>query len=86
MKLQRTTQTVGIPMFQFGVFCDGDCSFFPGPDFDFGGRTHTNGNLFLAAGGTLTMKTKLPWCRTSCVKIFRTASRRPPDSTAVPSV
>ena len=55
VKLQRTTQTVGIPMFQFGVFSDTDVSFFPGPDFNFGGRTHTNGNLFLAAGGTLTM-------------------------------
>jgi Tfp pilus assembly protein PilX len=55
VKLQRTTQTVGIPMFQFGIFCDGDCSYFPGPDFNFGGRTHTNGNLFLAAGGVLTL-------------------------------
>ncbi len=55
VKLQRTTQTVGIPMFQFGIFSDTDLSFFPGPDFNFGGRTHTNGNLFLAAGGTLTL-------------------------------
>jgi hypothetical protein len=59
VKLQRTTQTVGIPMYQFGVFCDGDCSFFPGPDFNFGGRTHTNGNLFLATGGTLSMSAKV---------------------------
>jgi hypothetical protein len=59
VKLQRTTQTVGIPMFQFGVFCDGDCSFFPGPDFNFGGRTHTNGNLFLASGGTLSLSDKV---------------------------
>ncbi len=43
--LRRTTQTVGIPMFQFGVFCDMDCSFFAGPNFNFGGRMHTNGNL-----------------------------------------
>jgi len=48
VKLQRTTQTVGIPMFQFGIFSDTDLSFFPGPSFSFGGRTHTNGNLFLA--------------------------------------
>ena len=59
VKLQRTTQTVGIPMFQFGVFCDGDCSFFPGPDFNFGGRTHTNGNLFLASGATLWLSDKV---------------------------
>jgi hypothetical protein len=48
VKLQRTTETVGIPMFQFGIFSDTDLSFFPGPSFSFGGRTHTNGNLFLA--------------------------------------
>jgi hypothetical protein len=59
VKLQRTTQTVGIPMYQFGVFCDNDCSFFPGPNFDFGGRTHTNGNLFLAGGSTLTLGSKV---------------------------
>jgi Tfp pilus assembly protein PilX len=59
VKLQRTTQTVGIPMFQFGIFSDTDLSFFPGPNFNFGGRTHTNGNLFLAAGSTLTLADKV---------------------------
>ncbi len=57
--LKRTTQTVGIPMFQFGIFSDDDLSFFPGPDFNFGGRTHTNGNLFLASGATLTLSDKV---------------------------
>jgi hypothetical protein len=51
VKLQRTTQTVGIPLFQFGIYCEGDCSFFAGPNFNFGGRVHTNGNLFLNSGG-----------------------------------
>jgi hypothetical protein len=59
VKLQRTTQTVGIPMFQFGIFSDTDLSFFPGPNFNFGGRTHTNGNLFLASGATLTLSDKV---------------------------
>ena len=59
VKLQRTTQTVGIPMFQFGVFCDPDCSYFAGPDFNFGGRTHTNGNLWLASGATLTLSDRV---------------------------
>jgi Tfp pilus assembly protein PilX len=59
VKLQRTTQTVGIPMFQFGMFSDTDLSFFPGPDFNFGGRTHTNGNLFLAAGATLKLSDRV---------------------------
>ncbi len=56
VKLQRTTQTVGIPVFQFGIFSSTDLSFFPGPSFSFGGRTATNGNLFLAtSGGPLTL-------------------------------
>src|SRR5271168_3201582 len=60
IKLQRTTQTVGIPMFQFGVFSDLDLSFFAGPQFTFGGRTHTNGNLFLAANnGPLTLSDRV---------------------------
>src|SRR5438552_14319252 len=50
-KLDQTTQTVGIPLFQFVIFSDTDLSFFPGPNFDFGGRVHTNGNLFLDSGG-----------------------------------
>ncbi|HKM81704.1 MAG TPA: hypothetical protein VJY15_12160 [Candidatus Acidoferrum sp.] len=56
VKLQRTVQTVGIPMFQFGIFSNTDLSFFAGPNFDFGGRTHTNGNLFLAEGDGDTLK------------------------------
>ena len=55
VKLQRTTQTVGIPMFQFGIFSDSDLSFFPGPKFSFGGRTSTNGDLYLASGAELDM-------------------------------
>ncbi len=59
VNLIRTTQTVGIPMFQFGVFCGVDCDFFPGPVFNFGGRTHTNGNLWLAGQSTLTLSDKV---------------------------
>jgi hypothetical protein len=55
VKLQRTTQTVGIPVFQFGIFSTTDLSFFAGPTFNFGGRTATNGNIFLASGSTLTL-------------------------------
>ena len=59
-KLQRTVQTVAIPVFQFGIFSQTDLSFFAGPDFNFGGRVHTNGNLWLAeGGGTLTMADKV---------------------------
>jgi hypothetical protein len=53
VRMVRTVEVAQIPVFQFGVFSDSDLSYFPGPDFAFGGRVHTNGNLFLAAGGTL---------------------------------
>ena len=49
--LSRTMQAVAIPVFQFGMFSESDLSFFAGAPFGFGGRIHTNGNLFLAEGG-----------------------------------
>jgi hypothetical protein len=61
VKLVRQVQTVGIPLFQFGIFSQTDLSFFAGPDFNFGGRVHTNGNLYLAEGSgkTLTLGDKV---------------------------
>ena len=50
VRMRRTMQTVAIPVFQFGIFSDNDLSFFAGPDFNFGGRVHTNQNLYLAQG------------------------------------
>jgi len=58
VKLQREIQTVAIPIFQFGMFCQTDCDFFAGPVFNFGGRLHTNGNLWLASESTLTLSGK----------------------------
>ncbi len=49
VKFQRQIELVAIPVFQFGVFSNTDLAFFNGPPFDFGGRVHTNGNLWLAA-------------------------------------
>jgi hypothetical protein len=60
-RLIRKVEIAQIPVFQFGVFSQSDLSYFPGPNFDFSGRVHTNGNLFLAAGGgsTLTFHSKI---------------------------
>jgi hypothetical protein len=55
VRLRRVVQTVGIPVFQFGIFSETDLSFFAGPPFNFGGRTHTNGNLYLAEGSSNTL-------------------------------
>lgn len=59
VRVRRRLQTVSIPVFQFGVFSETDLSFFAGPAFNFGGRVHTNGNLFLASGSTLQLADKV---------------------------
>ena len=48
VRLRRALQTVAVPVFQFGIFSDMDLTFYGGDDFDFGGRVHTNGNLWLS--------------------------------------
>lgn len=58
--LRRLVETVAIPVFQFGIFSDVDLSFSATANFDFGGRVHTNGNLFLAHGtGSLYLREKV---------------------------
>jgi len=61
VRLQRVVQTVSIPVFEFGFFSQVDLSFFAGPNFNFGGRVHSNGNLWLqeGSGSTLTMSQKV---------------------------
>jgi Tfp pilus assembly protein PilX len=59
VNLTRTVEVALLPAFEFGVFCDGDCDYFAGPNFNFGGRVHTNSNLFLASGSKLTFTDKL---------------------------
>jgi hypothetical protein len=48
VRLRRELQTVSVPVFQFGVFSETDLTFYAGDNFNFGGRVHTNGNLFLS--------------------------------------
>jgi len=61
VRLQREVQTVSIPVFEFGFFSQMDLAFFAGPNFNFGGRVHSNGNLWLqeGSGSTLTMSQKV---------------------------
>ncbi len=60
VKLQRNIQLVAIPVFQFGIFSNTDLALFNGPPFDFGGRVHTNGNLWMAANaGPLYFRNKV---------------------------
>jgi hypothetical protein len=61
VSMTRTAQVALIPVFQFGIFSDGDLSFFSGPNFDFAGRVHTNGDLYpeVGPGSTLTFHDKI---------------------------
>jgi len=59
VSMTRKVEVALVPVFQFGVFCGYDCSYFPGPNFGFAGRVHTNGNLFLAAGANLVFSDKI---------------------------
>ena len=61
VSMTRSAQVALIPVFQFGVFCDADCSFFNNPTIDFAGRLHANGDLYLgvASGSALTFHNKL---------------------------
>ncbi len=61
VRLRREIQTVAVPVFQFGIFGEKSIGFHAGPNFDFGGRVHTNESLFLASGGgsTLTFRDKI---------------------------
>lgn len=68
VKMLRTVEVALIPVFQFGVFSEGDLAFHPGPAFDFAGRIHTNGNLFLADGTKLTFHSKI----TAVSEVIRT--------------
>lgn len=55
VNMSRRVEVALVPVFQFGVFSEGDLSFFAGPNLDFAGRVHTNGDLYLLEGGGSTV-------------------------------
>ncbi len=59
VRMERRVEVALIPVFQFGIFSETDLSYFPGPNFDFGGRVHTNENLFLATSADLTFRSRI---------------------------
>jgi hypothetical protein len=46
IKLEREFNNYLIPLFQFGMFSNGDIEIHPGPLMTFNGRIHSNGNLY----------------------------------------
>lgn len=46
VKLEREFNNYLIPLFQFGMFSNGDIEIHPGPLLTFNGRIHSNGNIY----------------------------------------
>ncbi len=61
VRMVRTAEVALIPVFQFGVFSQGDLGFFSSPTLDFNGRVHTNGDVYLgvSSGSTITFHDKI---------------------------
>jgi hypothetical protein len=59
VQLTRTFYNHQIPIFQFGIFYNDDMEFHPGPRFDFGGRVHSNGNIFMMSGADLFFRSRV---------------------------
>jgi hypothetical protein len=53
----RIVNAEATPIFQFAVFYSGDLEIFPGPSMTLGGRVHSNADIYLGCGGTLTVDT-----------------------------
>ncbi len=59
VRMMRKVEIALIPVFQFGVFSDMDLAYHAGPNFNFDGRVHTNGNLFLSGQNTTIFNDKI---------------------------
>ncbi|MGB9233210.1 MAG: hypothetical protein WCC04_02285 [Terriglobales bacterium] len=61
VSMTRQAQIALIPVFQFGMFCDADCSIFPGSAMTFAGPVHANGDFYpyVNTGNTLTFENKI---------------------------
>jgi hypothetical protein len=70
-QLTRTFYNHQIPIFQFGIFYNDDMELHPGPNFNFGGRVHANGNLFMMSGSNLYFRSRV----TAVGEIIRDTSR-----------
>lgn len=53
----RLINAEATPVFQFAVFYTNDLEINPGPNMTLGGRVHTNQDMYLNCGGTLTFNT-----------------------------
>jgi len=57
-EVEQTIEHLLIPIFQFGVFYDGDLEILPGASMTFEGRVHTNSDFYTASWATLSYASK----------------------------
>jgi hypothetical protein len=53
----RVMNALATPLFQYAVFYNSDLEIQPGPNMTIKGRVHTNQNMYLGSGATLTLNT-----------------------------
>jgi Tfp pilus assembly protein PilX len=71
VRLTQDLQDQLIPLFQFGVFYNGDLEIFPGPPMTFNGRIHSNKHIYI--GGAATVDSRM----SSASSIFRCRKDNP---------
>ena len=81
--VNRIINAQATPIFQFAVFYDNDLEIFPGPDMTLGGRVHTNGDMYLGSGSTLTVNSNYLH---SVGGIYRARKDDPTDSSGTVKV
>ncbi|MEM9380529.1 MAG: hypothetical protein AAGB93_11320 [Planctomycetota bacterium] len=56
-RAHRIVNATWTPLFQFAVFYNDDLEIHAGPDMELRGRVHTNGDMYLGGGSTITLDT-----------------------------
>ncbi len=59
VQLTRNILNNRIPIFQFGIFYNDDMELHPGARFDFGGRVHSNANMFLMSSAGIYFNSRV---------------------------
>ncbi|MBA3439780.1 MAG: hypothetical protein H0T92_07920, partial [Pyrinomonadaceae bacterium] len=71
VQLARTYFNYRVPIFQFGIFYDDNLEFTVGPGLRFGGRVHTNGNLFVGSWGGIYFNSRVSASREIVSDVLR---------------
>jgi len=56
-RVEKLVNVTQVPMFQFAIFYDKDLEILPGPSLTIHGPVHSNGDMYLGAGATLSLDT-----------------------------